>query len=76
MCPVPITDSVRAGMTADLLEYAHYSLGKITEVGFCRKNFINGIFVLFSPTLVMNGHLIRFVLVREQGRVEPIGREF
>lgn len=55
VCSVPIIDSVRAGMTADLLEYAHYSLGKIMEVEFCRKNFINGIFVLFFPTLVMKG---------------------
>lgn len=45
-------------------------------MGFCRKDFINGIFVLFFPTLVMKRDLIRFVLVREQGRVEPIGREF
>lgn len=32
-------------MTAVLLEYAHYSLGKIKELGFCRKDFVNGIFV-------------------------------
>lgn len=29
VCPVQIRDSVRAGMTAILLEYAHYSLGKM-----------------------------------------------
>lgn len=43
-------------------------------MGFCRKDFINGI-VLFFPTLIMKGDLVRFVLVRERGRAEPIGRE-
>lgn len=50
-----------------------YSSGNVKEMALCRKDFVNRVLVVFSPTVVLE-YFIDSVFVRKPGRTEVTGR--